>query len=232
MAAFHVPLAVGTQTGGSIIRPAAFTGVYGYKPTWGAVSLAGVSSVSPTCDTIGFFARSVEDLELLATAYRIEDLEPVVETPLELKGRRIAFCKTPVWEKVENGTIDAFAKAKELLREKGAEVIDLDLPPAFAEVGEWARTIHAGEGKASFLGYYLQDKEKLDPVIRGQVENVKGISRTGLMAAYDGCAALRPVWDGIAGEFDAVVVPSVPGEAPEGLGYTGDAVSFLSHIFS
>lgn len=188
--------------------------------------------MSPTCDTIGFFARSVEDLELLATAYRIEDLEPVVETPLELKGRRIAFCKTPVWEKVENGTIDAFAKAKELLREKGAEVIDLDLPPAFAEVGEWARTIHAGEGKASFLGYYLQDKEKLDPVIRGQVENVKGISRTGLMAAYDGCAALRPVWDGIAGEFDAVVVPSVPGEAPEGLGYTGDAVSFLSHIFS
>lgn len=232
VAAFHVPLAVGTQTGGSIIRPAAFTGVYGYKPTWGAVSLAGVSSVSPTCDTIGFFARSVEDLELLATAYRIEDLEPVMETPLELKGARIAFCKTPVWEKAENGTIDAFAKAKELLRARGAEVVDLELPAAFAEVGEWARTIHAGEGRASFLGYYLQDKEKLDPVIRGQVENVKGLSRAGLMAAYDGCAALRPVWDGIVGEFDAVVVPSVPGEAPEGLGYTGDAVSFLSHMFS
>ncbi|OBT63373.1 hypothetical protein VE03_07216 [Pseudogymnoascus sp. 23342-1-I1] len=223
VAAFHVPLAVGTQTGGSIIRPAAFTGVYGYKPTWGAVSLAGVSSVSPTCDTIGFFARSVADLELLATAYRIEDLEPVVETPLELKGARIVFCKTPVWEKAEKGTIDAFAKAKELLRARGAEVVDLELPAAFAEVGEWARTIHAGEGRASFLGYYLQDREKLDSVIREQVENVKGVSRAGLLAAYDGCAALRPVWDGIAGRFDAVVVPSVPGEAPEGLGYTGDA---------
>ncbi|KFY77130.1 hypothetical protein V498_09409 [Pseudogymnoascus sp. VKM F-4517 (FW-2822)] len=223
VAAFHVPLSVGTQTGGSIIRPAAFTGVYGYKPTWGAVSLAGASSVSPTCDTIGFFARSVEDLQLLATAYRIEDLEPVVETPLELTGARVAFCKTPVWSKAEKGTINAFAKAKELLRARGAEVVDLDLPPAFAEVGEWARTIHAGEGRASFLGYYLQDKEKLDSVIQEQVENVKGVSRSGLMAAYDGCAALRPVWDGIAGGFDAVVVPSVPGEAPEGLGYTGDA---------
>ncbi|OBT87369.1 hypothetical protein VE02_04196 [Pseudogymnoascus sp. 03VT05] len=223
VAAFHVPLAIGTQTGGSIIRPAAFNGVYGYKPTWGAVSLAGVSSVSPTCDTIGFFARSVADLQLLATAYRIEDLEPVVETPFELKGARIVFCKTPVWEKAEKGTTDALAKAKELLRARGAEVVDLDLPAAFAEVGEWARTIHAGEGRASFLGYYLQDKEKLDSVIQGQVENVKGVSRAGLMAAYDGCAALRSVWDGIAGEFDAVITPSVPGEAPEGLGYTGDA---------
>ncbi|OBT48993.1 hypothetical protein VE00_00050 [Pseudogymnoascus sp. WSF 3629] len=223
VAAFHVPLAMGTQTGGSIIRPAAFNGIYGYKPTWGAVSLAGVSSVSPTCDTIGFFARNVADLQLLATAYRIEDLEPVAETQLELKGARIAFCKTPVWEKAEKGTIDAFAKAKELLRTHGAEVVDIELPAAFAEVGEWARTIHAGEGRSSFLGYYLQDKQKLDSVIQGQVENVKGVSRAGLMAAYDGCAALRPVWDGIAGEFDAVVTPSVPGEAPEGLGYTGDA---------
>ncbi|OBT93436.1 hypothetical protein VE01_08701 [Pseudogymnoascus verrucosus] len=223
VAAFHVPLAIGTQTGGSIVRPAAFNGVYGYKPTWGAVSLAGVSSVSPTCDTIGFFARNVADLQLLATAYRIEDLEPVLETPLELKGARIAFCKTPVWEKAEKGTIDAFTEAKELLRARGAEVVDLDLPAAFAEVGEWARTIHAGEGRSSFLGYYLQDKEKLDSVIQGQVENVKGVSRAGLMAAYDGCAALRPVWDGLAGEFDVVITPSVPGEAPEGLGYTGDA---------
>ncbi|OBT57005.1 hypothetical protein VE04_03116 [Pseudogymnoascus sp. 24MN13] len=171
VAAFHVPFAIGTQTGGSIIRPAAFNGVYGYKPTWGAVSLAGVSSVSPTCDTIGFFARSVADLQLLATAYRIEDLKPLEKTPLELKGARIAFCKTPVWEKAEKGTIDAFTKAKELLRARGAEVVDDDLPAAFAEVGEWARTIHAGEGRSSFLGYYLQDKEKLDSVIQGQVEN-------------------------------------------------------------
>ncbi|KFY02786.1 hypothetical protein O988_01901 [Pseudogymnoascus sp. VKM F-3808] len=223
VAAFHVPLALGTQTGGSIIRPASFTGIYGFKPTWGAVSLAGVSSVSPTCDTIGFFARSVADLELLAAAYRINDSTPVEETPLELKGAKIAFLKSPVWEKAEKGTIDAFAKAKGLLSSRGAEVTDLELPAAFGEVSEWARTIHAGEGQASFLGYYLQDKEKLDPVIRGQVENVKGVSRAGLMAAYDGCAALRPVWDGIAGGFDAVITPSVPGEAPEGLGYTGDA---------
>lgn len=231
VAAFHVPLAVGTQTGGSIIRPASFTGVYGYKPTWGAVSLAGVSSVSPTCDTIGFFARSVADLELLATAYRIEDCAPVAETPFELKGAKIAFCETSVWDKAEKGTIDAFAKAKELLRARGAEVVDLELPAVFEQVPELARTIHAGEGRSSFLGYYLQDQEKLDPVIRGQVENAKGVSRGALMAAYDGCAALRPVWDGIAGEFDVVITPSVPGEAPEGLGYTGDAVSFPSHHF-
>ncbi|KFY41041.1 hypothetical protein V494_03231 [Pseudogymnoascus sp. VKM F-4513 (FW-928)] len=223
VASFQVPLAIGTQTGGSIIRPASFTGIYGFKPTWGAVSLAGASSVSPTCDTIGFFARSVDDLGLLAKAYRIQDVDPVAEIPLNLKGARIAFCKTPVWHKAEKATIDAFARAKDLLSAHGAEIIDLELPPAFAEVGEWARTIHAGEGQASFLGYYLQDKEKLDPVIRGQVENVRGVSRKGLMEAYDGCAALRPVWDGIAGEYDAVVTPSVPGEAPEGLGYTGDA---------
>ncbi|KAF2214010.1 hypothetical protein CERZMDRAFT_110980 [Cercospora zeae-maydis SCOH1-5] len=225
VADFQVPVALGTQTGGSIVRPAAFNGCYGFKPTWGAVSREGIGQWSPTNDTCGFFARSVDDLKLLLDAYCIEDDSPA--QPLSLRSSRIAFCKTFLWPNAGPGTQSAMAKAKSLLVAAGARIEDLDLPEEFSHLNEWHDIIIAKEGKASFLGAYLNDESKVEDSIRGHVEDRKNYTRKQQTDAYDNCASLRSLWDSIAGGYDAVVVPSVPDEAPLGLDWTGD-MSFNS----
>jgi Asp-tRNA(Asn)/Glu-tRNA(Gln) amidotransferase A subunit family amidase len=94
VADLHVPLAFGTQTAGSIIRPASFTGIYGVKPTYGVVSYEGAKSVSPTLDTIGWYGRSVRDLQLVGRAFRLPGMHDVA--PVPLKGLRIGLCRTPM----------------------------------------------------------------------------------------------------------------------------------------
>lgn len=102
---FQIPVALGTQTGGSVVRPASFNGTYGFKPTWGAISREGLAQWSVTLDTCGFFARSVADLELLCDTFRIEDDEAVPAGEVfEVKGKRVAFCKTHNWGKAGEGT--------------------------------------------------------------------------------------------------------------------------------
>jgi len=220
---YQVPIALGTQTGGSTIRPGSFNGIYALKPTWGAISREGLAQYSMTCDTLGLYARSVEDLELLASVFQLADDEPVSPEPFELKGAKIAFCKSPVWHKAGPGTQAAYTKAQELLRAQGAEISDLDLPEDFAKIENWHANVLAGEGRTSFLGNYLLARDQLDPLIRGHVENVEKISRKAQLESYDGCARLRPVWDELASKYDAVITPSVVDEAPAGIGHTGDA---------
>ena len=94
-----VPLAFGTQTGGSLIRPAAFNGIYALKPTWGAVTREGAKLLSATCDTVGWYGRSVADLALVAEAFRLRDLS--VQKNIAIKGLRVALCQTPYWSKAE-----------------------------------------------------------------------------------------------------------------------------------
>lgn len=232
---FQIPIALGTQTGGSTVRPGSFNGVYALKPTWGAVSREGLAQYSVTCDTLGLYARSVEDLELLAKVFQLADddedgcvgeVSPAIsQQPFDIKGAKIAFCKTPVWPKAGPGTQAAWSRAQELLTAHGAEVSSLELPDDFAHISDWHEKVLAGEGRTSFLGNYLLAKDKLHDLITGHVENTKRVSRKQQLEAYDGCARLRPVWDQIAAGYDAVITPSVPDEAPKGLESTGDAVS-------
>ncbi|KAB8234502.1 amidase [Aspergillus alliaceus] len=223
VADFQVPVALGTQTGGSIIRPGSFCGVYGFKPTWNAISRDGISHASITCDTAGFFTRSVEDLDLLARAFDLNGDVPVPESPFQVSGTRIAFAKTHVWSLAGKGLVSVWQRAKERLGEKGAVVEEIELPAEFEKCKEWHRVIIEGEGRGAFLGQYLLDKEKLARKIVDMVENRDSVSRKDLLDACDGVARLRPVWDEIASRYDAVVVPSAVDEAPVGLGYTGDA---------
>ena len=99
-----------------------------------------------TCDTLGLYARSVGDLELLAKVFQLADDEPVPAIPFSLKGVKIAFCKLPVWEKAGLGTQKAFEKAQELLKESGAPVEKLGLPAEFMTIKEWHANVRAGEG--------------------------------------------------------------------------------------
>ncbi|KAG4439657.1 hypothetical protein IFR05_004854 [Cadophora sp. M221] len=198
---FQVPIALGTQTGGSTIRPGSYNGIFAFKPTWNAISREGLAIYSLTLDTLGLYARSVTDLQLLSSVFRLSDDTPIPSSPFQLPGSRIAFAKTHIWPKAGPGLKTAFEKAKGLLQSKGAVVEELELPEEFAMVGEWHKRVCEGDGRSSFLGTQLE--------------------------AYDGCAKLRPVWDEIASRYDAVLTPSVPDEAPVGIKSTGDA-SFCS----
>jgi Asp-tRNA(Asn)/Glu-tRNA(Gln) amidotransferase A subunit family amidase len=221
---FQIPVALGTQTGGSVVRPASFNGTYGFKPTWGAISREGLAQWSVTLDTCGFFARSVEDLELLAGVFRIEDDEEPSKGNFELSGAKVAFCKTHNWHKAGAGTQKAWEDAQRILEAQGAVVEDLELPEDFGHVLDWHADVLAGEGRTSFLGQYLQAKDLLHGDIHGHVENRTGLSRRRQLEAYDNCARLRPLWDQIAAQYDLVVTPSVVDEAPLGLENTGDMV--------
>ena len=105
-----------------------------------------------TCDTLGLYARSVADLELLAGVFQLVDDEPVPATPFSIKGSKVAFCKSPAWEKAGPGTRKAWEKAQALLMNSGAEVEELELPTDFTKIKDWHANVLAGEGRSSFLG--------------------------------------------------------------------------------
>ncbi|OAA59179.1 amidase [Niveomyces insectorum RCEF 264] len=225
---FHVPIALGTQTGGSTVRPGSYNGVYGFKPTWGAISREGLAQCSISLDTMGFLARSVPDLQTLLQVFQVDDaVDPsaaaaLSTVPFSLHGARIAFCKTPIWPRAGPGTVAAYGGAMALLTRQGAVATEIDLPAPFPEAERWQETIMQREGGVSFLGHYRQDKTKLHEYLVQQVEAPKYSSRD-LVEAYDGAATLKVLFDSIARQYDCVVTPSVPDEAPVGQDFTGSA---------
>ncbi|GAP85274.2 putative amidase [Rosellinia necatrix] len=217
---FQAPIAIGSQTGGSTIRPGSFNGIYALKPTWNAISREGQKTYSLTLDTIGFFARCTDDLELMADLFGLED-DHTPAGGFEVKGARFAVVKTPAWPEAGPGTSSALETGARLLRSHGAEVEEVELPLGFDRAPEWYRSLLQGEARATFLPEYRLAKAKLSPFLVDHVENANGISRAAQVEAYDGIAALRPVIDGIARKYAAILTPSVVDEAPVGTESTG-----------
>ncbi|GAA5887544.1 hypothetical protein JCM6882_001444 [Rhodosporidiobolus microsporus] len=209
---FQVPISLGTQTGGSTIRPGSFNGIFALKPTWNSISREGLKMYCITYDTLGLYSRSIADLKLLAEVFEIKDDVPPPAEPLSLKGAKFGFAKTHIWPKATQGTIDAWEKAKQLLIEEGAEVEEVELPE-FADFDRHYRAIMAGEGRVAFRGDYLTHPEKLDPLIISHSKNDTNISRAEQLKAYDTIAALRPRIDEIASKYTALVTPSTTDEA-------------------
>ena len=218
----HVPIALGTQTGGSLLRPASFCGVYGFKPTWGVINREGLRMNSPTNDTLGWYGRSIEDIELLCNAFRIEDDEPA--PAFQIEGARIAVCRSPVWDNAEPATRQAMADAASILTKAGAQVTELILPEPFEGMADAHQTIMIGENRATFLPDYLSSYEKLHDDFRARVENRTGITRRQLVDAYDLAGRCRAAFGEAAARFDAILTPAVRGEATVGLASTGDSV--------
>ncbi|WVW84316.1 hypothetical protein I302_106350 [Kwoniella bestiolae CBS 10118] len=223
---FQVPLALGTQTGGSTIRPASYNGVYALKPTWNGISREGLKMYSITCDTVGLYSRSIEDLELLCEIFNLQDDVPPPSASLSLTGAKFGFVKTHVWPKAEPSLLQLWEEAKAYLVEAGAEVEEVKLPEIFDNLGTWHRNILHMEGYSSFLGDYLQSPELLDPWVTKHAANEGKTTRKEQLQALDEIAKLRPVIDEIASKYTCLVTPSVTGEAPkleEPLRFTGDA---------
>ncbi|KAF5021976.1 hypothetical protein F66182_5986 [Fusarium sp. NRRL 66182] len=225
VADFQAPIALGTQTGGSMIRPASFNGIYGFKPTWNSVSREGQKIYALIYDTLGWYGRCVEDLVLLADVFALQDDQEEVPSFQGVKGARFAICKTVVWPLAGPGTQAALSRAAELLKSHGAIVEEIELPAEFDKLPEWYRIVLHTEGRTAFLPEYRVGRDQIGQVLIEHVENVDGFSRKTQLEAFDKMAALRPVFDKIASQYAAVITPSVPDEAPVGLESTG------SHIF-
>ncbi|KAL2863988.1 amidase [Aspergillus lucknowensis] len=228
VADFQVPVALGTQTGGSMVRPGSFNGIYALKPTWNALSREGVRIHSLILDTVGVFARCVEDLDILArvlgVTVTVTHAEPDQEREFEgVSGAKFGIVKGPVWNLAEPGTVSALQKAREILERHGAVVEEVDLPDAFNKIPEWHARIMSGDGGVSVFPEYQMEKSKVHGSLVDFVKNTKGYTRAQLLEAYDGIAMLRPRIDEIAGRYAALITPSVPGEALVGIEWTGEA---------
>jgi len=223
VADFQVPYAFGTQTGGSHIRPAAFNGIYGIKPSWGLVSREGVRMSSLTLDTVGWYGRCVDDLIMAAEAFRLpKSSRPVSPDP---KGLKVGLCRSPVWSHIEPSGEDAFLLAASRLQDAGAIVEELVLPDPFNGLYEAQIDIYTTEGGRSFLPEYLSSYAILAADLREKVENVRGVTPEKLLASYSLADSCRPIFDHLFGStLDVILTPSAPGEAPEGLHTTGSAV--------
>ncbi|KAF4971220.1 hypothetical protein FSARC_1942 [Fusarium sarcochroum] len=225
VADFQVPMALGTQTGGSMIRPASFNGVYGFKPTWNSVSREGQKIYALIYDTLGWYARCVEDLVLLADVFALQDDEDDSPSFQGIEGARFAICKTSIWPLSGSGTQEALSRAADLLTSRGAIIEEIDLPSEFNNISEWYRILLHSEGRTSFLPEYRVGRDQIGQVLVEHVENKDNFTRKTQLEAFDKMAALRPVFDEIASKYAAVITPSVPDEAPVGLESTG------SHVF-
>ncbi len=222
VADYHVPVTLGTQTGGSIIRPASFCGVYAMKPTWNAVSSEGLKRYAASLDTLGWYGRCVDDLIVLSHIYNIIPTQDILAFPL--KGARIAYYCQPEWDKAEQETRDAMSNAILAMQEAGVSVEKLVLPSEFNQLNDAQSVIMYSEGTVAFLQEYRRAKHLLHEDFQGQVENRRGISKAQIVHAYDLAAKCRMLFDQATSMYDAILTPSAPGEATLGLKSTGDSV--------
>ncbi|WP_431285984.1 amidase [Humitalea sp. 24SJ18S-53] len=222
VAAGMVPLAFGTQTGGSTIRPGSFCGIYAMKPTHGVVNSEGAKRYSHTLDTIGWYGRAPSDLRLLAEAFRLFGLDvPLGKT---VKDLRIGLLRGPNWHLAAPESQAALLLAGKRLADAGVVVEEVTLPAPFDGITEAQRIVLMGEGRGAFLAEYVSAFGKLHADFRSRVENESGITAAMMAGAYDLAGDCRRSFDAIASGYDAVLTPAAPGEAPVGRQDTGNAV--------
>ncbi len=227
-----VPAALGTQTGGSVIRPASYCGVHALKPSFGLISRAGIAMQSDDLDTIGTYGRSVEDLAVLTDAMTASDpadpacgprsRPPLARIAMQEPPRRprLAFVRTPVWGQ---GDPAMHAALEELAAGLGADCAEVALPDALAEAWAWHRSVHY-YGVARHYGP-LSDRH--GPLMSPLLSQLVVIGREIPSAVYRQAVADREkayaALVAIFARFDAILTPASPGPAPKGLTSTGPA---------
>jgi Asp-tRNA(Asn)/Glu-tRNA(Gln) amidotransferase A subunit family amidase len=233
VAAHMVPGAIGSQTNGSVIRPAAFCGVVGFKPTHGLIPRSGALLLSRALDHVGVFARTVEDAALLAEQLigfddEDPDTRPLPRLPLAAVAAseppltpRLAFVRSPVWEYAEPVTRSALADLVEAL---GDAVNEIELGPSFERAVDMHRVIMEVEMAHNLHRDYEKGGEQLSPALRAQIERGRGRLATEYTRALAGIAVLNQALDPVFDEFDAILTPAAPGVAPRGLEATGNPI--------
>ncbi|MBP2551073.1 Asp-tRNA(Asn)/Glu-tRNA(Gln) amidotransferase A subunit family amidase [Neorhizobium galegae] len=209
----HVPLALATQTGGSTIRPGSFCGVFAFKPSFGRVSREGVKLYAISFDTVGWYARSVADLAVLASVLGLDEPLDVVQDKTFL---RIALTTGPYRDRLQPESLEALDLAARRLRAAGHQVNLLDLPADFAMLDHHHRVILHREGQAAFRNLALRHGAALHDDFHHRVDNRDGSTLSDLRQAYDAMALARIDFDRLVASYDLLIAPSAPGFAPVG----------------
>jgi amidase len=205
-----VPLAFGTQTAGSVIRPAAYCGVVGYKPTFGFLPRAGVKQTADGLDTVGVFARNIaEAARFVGVLTRRADL---VDLP-PLPSPRLAFCRTPQWEEAQPAT-KALVEALDLP--------EVAVPAEHRPLAPAHETVNRYEIAAALAWEDFVHRDKLSPRLADMIAQGRAVGGEAYDRAREAAGAARRALPAFFGEADAVIVPAAPGEAPEGLASTGE----------
>jgi Asp-tRNA(Asn)/Glu-tRNA(Gln) amidotransferase A subunit family amidase len=216
-----LPLAFGTQTGGSIIRPAAFCGVVGYKPSFGLLPRVGVKAISDSLDTVGVFARSVEDAALFAAALSGRE---ALRIPGELKAPTLGLCLTPQWPAARPEMQKLFDDVGAHLARSGARLERIVLPPEFDALAELHGTIWDFEIARCLADEYLRHRDRIREPLRSQLARGWSAGAPAYDAAQRAVRACRHRLADAMHDCDALIAPAAPGEAPAGLASTGDSV--------
>jgi Asp-tRNA(Asn)/Glu-tRNA(Gln) amidotransferase A subunit family amidase len=213
-----VPLAIGTQTGGSVIRPAAYCGVVGFKPTLGAIPFTGAHLFSETLDTLGTFTRTVADAALAFGALGGEADQPGTPAP-----PRIAYLPDFPWTQVHRNVAETLDAAAARLRADGADIVAVALPDALHEAARVHRVIMLSEAARNLRDLQWRSRAQLSTILNDALDEGRAMSADDARRALASRAAMIAAAAAWIGHYDAVIVPSAPAEAPEGLGSTGDA---------
>ncbi len=226
VASFQFPLAVGSQTNGSVLRPASYCGVWGFKPTRGLTSRVGVLSQSPFLDILGFFARGVCDIALISQVLAVYDardpqmrprakprlLDTVAQTPP--MPPRIAFVRTPVWQDADADAQEAIQELADFLGEHVREVV---LPDAFEHAVGWHGTVMEADIARNYDQFYERGIDKLSESLRGQIERGRKITAVAYNDALSKVDLLNYGLAELFEDFDVILTLPVTGEAPIGV---------------
>jgi len=222
VAAGMVPLAFATQTAGSIIRPASYCGVVGYKPSFGLIARAGVKALADSLDTIGVIARAVGDAAFFVGV--LTDRRALREAALPDAPPRFGICPTPMWPDAEPATIAALDHARAAVEAAGARVEEVAVPPEHQGLAAAQDAVMAFEMARSLAFEQIWRSAELSPRLAQLLDAGMTTGPDRYDAAIAEGAAARARLPGFFGSCDAMLVPAAPGEAPAGLGYTGNPV--------
>lgn len=223
VAACMVPMALGTQTTGSVLRPASFCGVYGYKPSFGDVNRSGVFECATSFDTLGWFTRSVEDIEIVRRALIRAPHQPL--TPIPISQLRIGIFRGPTWAKVEPTTQQLIESAASELSTVAASVTDVEPGTGFDAIAQHHRTIAGYEFARAISWERTERKHLLSPkLLEGRCEDGLQCTYEQYAAAQEALAAERVAIAHTMQDVDVLLTPTAPGEACAGLAATGDPV--------
>lgn len=233
VASLMVPGAVGTQTHGSVIRPAAYCGVVGFKPTYGSISRTGILKQSPPLDQVGVFARSIEDAALLCETVSGYDAEDRAMRPVARPGLvaaqaedpaiepRFAFVKTPAWDQAEPGTQAAFEELTGFLGDRTEEV---PLADVYDEIYEMHRCVMEADMAKNFAREFERAPDKISPLLAAMIERGRKVSAIEYNIGLERIDIFAEGLDVVFEHFDAILTPASTGEAPVGLDSTGSPV--------
>jgi Asp-tRNA(Asn)/Glu-tRNA(Gln) amidotransferase A subunit family amidase len=213
VADFMVPLAFGTQTAGSLIRPASYCGIFAYKPTFNAISRAGMKPGGDSLDTIGVYGRSVEDVAFFGAALTgRSDLEQKMD-----RAPRVGVCRTNEWDRVQPEMRKALEDAGRAL---GAQ--EFELPSRFKGLRESHTAILWYEVARSLADEFARFPDKLDPALRQRCADGFALDPKDYLRAQQHAADCRAHLAQALGDYDVLLAPAATGEAPQGLASTGD----------